>query len=442
MSKHLSIKIDRPFEEELPGQRAINPGAQKDGLSRRSFLATACASLGLVAGFCSGCTPQDDLSGSMPAQNSGKEGLVTLFDSKRKTQTISLVMTGDVLVHEGIWTSGIGEDGKRSYGHLFEHVAPTLQAADIAIVNQETILGGEELGFSGYPCFNGPQEIADAEVAAGVDVALGATDHALDKGIKGIERELEFWRAQHPEVLVPGIADSQEVANAIPLIERNGIKLAILNYTETTNGIPVPAGSSYCVKYLHSSNIAADVAQAREAGANLVIVCPHWGTEYVYTPTGAQREMAQRMLDAGADAIIGTHPHVLEPLELVEAKDGRKIPIFWSLGNFISRQIEAPKTVGGLAHLTIQKNGDACAITACALEPVVMHKDVRDKHKMAAYRLADYSDELASKNYAPATEDFPAFTVEGCHNFVSMVLGPSYKRDAAQLSYEVNALPE
>lgn len=349
-------------------------------------------------------------------------------------------MGGDVLVHRGVWLSGERPDGTRSYDHLFEHVASAFGGADIAIVNQETILGGVGMGLSGFPTFNSPQEIGDAEAAAGIDVALAATNHALDKGFEGIEATLGFWRGRHPEVVVPGIADSKEVADAVPLVTRDGVAVAVLNYTETTNGIPLPVEHPYCVKSLYRSDFAADVARARQAGADIVIACPHWGTEYVYVPGGTQRRLASSLVEAGVDAIIGTHPHVLQPLELLDAPDGRKVPVFWSLGNLISRQLETPRTMGGLATLIVEKVGDACAVTASSLAPTIMHKDRGGGTGMGAYLLADYTDELASRNTVEPTGDFPEFTVEGCHDFAASVLGEGYDRGAALLSREVNRL--
>ena len=140
------------------------------------------------------------------------------------------------------------------------------------------------------------------------------------------------------------------------------------------------------------------------------------------------------------DAIIGTHPHVLQPVELMHRPDGRRVPVFWSLGNLISRQMEAPRTVGGLAGLTVEKIGNVCAITSCSIQPTVMHKTSRSDTGMRVYRLADYSDELAGGNNVETTEDFPSFAVAGCHDFASKVLGVSYDRASSSLLLEVNPL--
>ena len=248
---------------------------------------------------------------------------------------------------------------------------PTIfSGTDIAMVNQETILGGAEHGLFRVSTFNSPQELGDAEVAAGVDVSISATNHALDRGFAGITWALEYWRTKHPEILVPGIADTQDKADEIPMLERNGVKVAILNYTESTNGIPIPSDAPFCVKTLGEADFASDMTRAREAGAEFIVVCPHWGTEYVYKPTEEQIRWASELVEAGADVIIGTHPHVLEPVEVLDGPDGRQVPVFWSLGNYISWQAEKPRMVGGMAKVTLERRGGECRVVDYSLTPL------------------------------------------------------------------------
>ena len=173
-------------------------------LTRRGFLAVSAAGVGVLAG-CTG-TPAASQEGELrPAQT-------LLDDPAPERSEVTILMIGDVLVHEGVWRSGEREDGTRDYEHLFAHVADLVAGADVAIVDQETILGGTGLGLSSYPTFNSPQEIGSAEAAAGFDVVLHANNHALDKGMEGIGAELAFWRSEHPEVAVTGMADSEEAA--------------------------------------------------------------------------------------------------------------------------------------------------------------------------------------------------------------------------------------
>ena len=197
-----------PTMDERPGSALVG------GMTRRRFLATAAAGFGMVVTACAaGCSGLPGEVGSRDFDAAGHASLATIRDSERGAHRISIVMGGDVLAHRGIWMGGERADGTRNYDHLFSAIAPTFKSADIAMVNQETVLGGVEMGLSGFPAFNSPQELGDAEAAAGIDVALAATNHALDKGFEGIEATLRFWRERHPEMLVPGIADSNEAAD-------------------------------------------------------------------------------------------------------------------------------------------------------------------------------------------------------------------------------------
>ncbi len=407
----------------------INDALASPVLSRRAFVSTLLA--GTAAAALSGCGAAAG-SGSNPAQGTVVSQLATVFDGEQETKSITLMMVGDMLIHTSVWTSGQRADGTYNFDHFFTHMADEFSSADISIVNQETILGGTEHGLEDFPCFNSPQELGDAEVAAGVDVALSATNHALDQGFEGIQWDLAYWREKHPEVVVPGIADSQEMADTIPMIEREGIKVALLNYTQHTNSIPLPDGATYCVKKLHLSDLAGDVQRAREAGADFVIAFPHWGTEYVYTADEDQISYAHKFVDAGVDAIIGTHPHVIENVEVWDGTDGKRVPIFWSLGNYVSGQIEKPRMLGGMAKLTLQKSGSTCKVAEYSMTPTVTHRAAGTA--MGVYKLSDYTDDLASQNSIRNASGCSDFTVQYCRDLAAQILGDGYDSEACVLS--------
>lgn len=206
-----------------------------------------------------------------------------------KSTEVSLMMIGDMLIHEGVYKSGLQDDGTYNFDHLFKNILPDVKAADISIVNQETILGGTELGLSGYPAFNSPYEIADAISKAGFNVVLHATNHTLDKGLKGVNNDINYWKNNFPDIKVLGINENEEQYNSIYVYEKDDFKISILNYTYGTNGIPLPSSNPYVVNLLDEDKIRTDVAKAKEL-SDLVIVCPHWGTEYVYTPDSWQKK--------------------------------------------------------------------------------------------------------------------------------------------------------
>ena len=219
------------------------------------------------------------------------------YDAGEKTQTLSvehaaedesevtLIMVGDILLHTPVAKSGVQENGSYDFTALFENVKDEVEEADLALVNQEVIIGGEALGITGYPSFNAPYELGDALAEAGFDVVLHATNHTLDKGKKGLTNCLSFWAEQHPQITVLGINQSQEAQDHnIFVYEQDGIRVAILNYTYGTNGIPMPSGMPYAVNLLEEKKVAADIAAA-ETMSDFIMVCPHWGTEYQLTPS-------------------------------------------------------------------------------------------------------------------------------------------------------------
>lgn len=401
-------------------------------ISRRAF---ACSLLAGAAAL-SGCAPEGLMkSGSDDGRVRIESTLPTVYDSAAPIKTATLMMVGDMLIHTAVWKSGEREDGTYNYDHFFANLSDEFSGADIAMVNQETILGGTEHGLEDFPYFNSPQELGDAEVKAGVDVAISATNHSLDHGYEGICWTLDYWRSKHPEVLAPGIADTEEVARTPNIIERNGIKVGILSYTAFTNGLYPPADKTWCINVLDTCDIPGDVARLREAGADIVVACTHWGVEYVHEPNASQRAWADVLVEAGVDAIIGTHPHVIQPVEVLEDAGGKRIPVFWSLGNYISSQIDKPRMVGGMAKLAFEKTSSGSRVASYSMTPLVTHRawDVT----MSVYRLADYTDKLAEKNVVRLTDGCGDFDVAYCRDLAAQVLGDAYDPEACELRGEL-----
>ena len=290
-----------------------------------------------------------------------------------------------------------------------------IQGADLALVNQEVIIGGAELGVTGYPSFNAPYELGDALAEAGFDVVLHATNHALDKGGRGIVNCLAFWEESYPDMAVLGIHGSEQEQQEIYVYEQDGIKIAILNYTYGTNGIPMPADMPYAVDMLERERVISDLRRAREL-ADFVIVCPHWGTEYTLQETRAQREWAALFAENGADLVLGTHPHVIEPIEWVTgngtdadaggpeaAEDAGKALVYYSLGNFVNwtsgtGEGVANRMVGGMARVTIGRDDAGRAVIRdYAVEPLVCHVE-QGFGGVRVYPLSEYTVELAAEN--------------------------------------------
>ncbi len=307
---------------------------------------------------------------------------------------ITLMAVGDDLVHASVIDSGKRPDGTYNYDHLFTNILGDIKNADVSVINQETVLGGKELRFSGYPRFNSPQEIGDAIVKAGFNVVLHATNHAMDMGEKGMQNSIDYWK-NHKGVTVVGVNETKEESNDVTVIEVKGIKLALLNYTYSLNGLPLPSNRPYMVNMLDEEKIRKDVALAKEK-ADFVIVFPHWGTEYSYDVSSAQKRWTKIFLETGVDLVIGAHPHVIEPIEWLEGEDGHKMLVYYSLGNYVSGQDEYPRMLGGMANITIEcKNGEKPYISDASITPLVTQFE-SDYSNLQVLRLSDYTDQLAS----------------------------------------------
>lgn len=311
---------------------------------------------------------------------------------------VTLVAVGDNLIHNTMITAGQMENGAEDYSSFYKNIKADISAADIAVIDQETILGGSEFEYTGYPVFNTPWAVGEAAIDAGFDIFTCATNHTMDKGFKGIQNECKFFDS-HPEVKHVGSNDSEEDYNSILYYEKNGITFAILNYTYGTNGIPLPNDKPWCVNMMDKEKITADVKKARD-NCDIIVVFPHWGTENSTSISDYQRDYVKLFSDLGVDIVIGGHPHVLQPIEWVDNETtGKKMLVYYSLGNFISHQINLNQLCGGMAKIEIQKNADGVSVTSAKLVPVVSwYKKENDKWTYSVYKLSDYNDEIAGSH--------------------------------------------
>ncbi len=344
----------------------------------------------------------------------------TISENTVSDDTVEIVMVGDVLMHDKVIASGLQEDGSYNYDALFAHVKDKTEGADLALVDQETILGGTELGVSGYPVFNAPQEVGTAEAEAGFDVILHANNHALDKGAEGIANTINFWEENYPWIGYVGINKGVEHQNSILYIERNGIKIAVLNYTYGTNRNEDMEGSHIILNFMDEGLVARQLDEA-EHNADFTIVCPHWGNEYSLTRDSYQEKWTEIFFEHGADLVIGAHPHVIEPVEMI-SKDGKNMLVYYSLGNFVSATSESGDTitnrmVGGMADVVIGRDeNDKVVIQSYDAIPLVCHLGEKE---VTAYFLSDYTEELAASNKIVSQD--PGFSLEKCRNLVKKI---------------------
>jgi poly-gamma-glutamate synthesis protein (capsule biosynthesis protein) len=276
------------------------------------------------------------------------------------TSFLRLLFAGDIMNHQGQTEAAFDPaTGTYAYDSCFAYIRYELAQADVCIANLEVTFGGKP--YTGYPQFSAPDELGTALKNAGVDCFVTANNHCYDRGGRGFRRTLAFLDSlgfEHTGTFT----DSASRAKNHPLfLERNGIRVALLNYTYGTNGIEsIPPN---IVNIIERDLIAADLQKAREGKPDKIIACMHWGVEYETEPGLAEVELAEWMLREGADVIIGSHPHVLQPMERQQGIDSAKTEIVvYSLGNFISNMRIARTDGGALFGLTLKKYGERCDI--------------------------------------------------------------------------------
>ena len=350
---------------------------------------------------------------------------------------VTLIMVGDILLHDQIEEVAQDSEGNYNYDFIFEHMKPDIEAADIAMVNQEVILGGVELGVSGYPAFNAPFEAGDALVAAGFDVVCSATNHALDKGKKGIIKCSEFWKENHPEMKVVGLNGTEDEYENIDIIEKNDIKIAILNYTYGTNGIPLPSDMPYAVDMLDEEKVVKDIKFAEE-NADFTVVCPHWGTEYNLGLDKDQKKWTEIFRENGVDLVIGAHPHVIEPIEMIEDENegitnnhgGGDMLVYYSIGNFVSWTSStgkgvADRSVGGMAKVTITKNPDGEVVVKDHSVKALVSHNRSEKRGVTVYPISEYTEELANENEIRDKDS--SFSKQYCADLCDKIWGEDWE---------------
>lgn len=308
---------------------------------------------------------------------------------KEQKYEISLVMVGDALIHDDIYD--YAKDGNTyDFRKMLTYIKPIVHDYELAYYNQETILGGTEIGLSSYPAFNSPYEVGDVFLDAGFNLVSLATNHTLDRGEKAVINSRNYWNSKVTNdtntILASGSYTSEEEKNTIQIRSANNITYTMLNYTYGTNGIKVPNGKEYLVNIwpVTGSNpttdtnyqnykeiVKNDINKIRDK-VDLLLVAMHWGVEYQTTPNSYQRDMAQYLSSLGVDIIIGTHPHVIEPIEWID-----DTLVIYSLGNFISAHevVNMDNRVGLMSSIDITKTikEDETTITLSNLENELLY---------------------------------------------------------------------
>ncbi len=358
----------------------------------------------LAALLLSGCgnevveKPTDTSSEIVPTSESSDK----LENQNNEEKRVSFIGVGDNLIHNVIFEEAQLADGSFDFKPMFENVADDIESADLAFINQETLIGGDEFGFSGYPAFNTPSDMANNLNELGFDLVNGASNHSLDKGKKGIINTLEIWDRQE-DMVFTGVFDSQEERDAIPVIERDGVTFSFLAYTYGTNGIEPDV--SYRLNYFDEDLITQDIERAKEV-SDFVIVSAHWGDEHMLEPNDFQKDYAQLFADLEVDAVIGTHPHVIQPVEWIEGKNGNQTLVVYSLGNFLSAMSTGTENnmLGGMISFDFVMAEEDKDIKNVKWDATVMqytgikNENTDSRNYFRIYQLDEYTQELASQH--------------------------------------------
>lgn len=332
---------------------------------------------------------------------------------------LTMIAAGDNLMHKTIidkaWRP---EAGTHDFRFLYTEIRDLIQSRDLGVINQETIFISDNALISDYPTFGTPQVMGEALVDTGFDIVLSATNHTWDKGARGVTDTLNYWKTAHPEIKLLGIHESPEAFNSIDYVEKNGIRLALFNYTYGLNGFSIPGSQYYMVNLLgQQSKFLQDVRTA-ESQADMTVCFLHIGEEYHYQPTAYQQGYVHSLIDAGADLVICAHPHVVEPAGYVTTAAGNTGLVFWSCGNFVSAQTKIPRILGGLADVTIVKDASGTRVTDWEFIPTVCHFSGPD---VRVFPLKNYPEELAAVHHVN-TSDAP-LTTEKLWNLWKSITG-------------------
>lgn len=288
--------------------------------------------------------------------------------TKEETE-VSFIAFGDNLIHEPIYRYGLHNDG--NFDFLYENVRELIGRNDVAVINQETPLTDDPAMYGGYPRFGTPVNVGEAIADAGFAIVTCGTNHALDRGASGVSFTKDFFEEQGLVCLGIQAGDEQEY-RPYELVVRNGIRFAMFNYTYGTNGIRIPEENPYMVHLLEEEDkIREEIGVAREE-SDFVIVFVHWGTEYEEEPDAFQEKWAQIFLESGVDVVIGTHPHTLQPCEVLHDEAGHEMLVYYSIGNFVSAQYEQSCVKGGAARFTVSLTKDGYRVTEYSLQPLVI----------------------------------------------------------------------
>ncbi len=360
-----------------------------------------------------------DVDGQAPT-NQVQADTEVVTEEVFKPTSAKLVAVGDNLMHRSCTLSAKNADGTYDFTKHFANMADIFKAADLAVISQDTVLGGIELGATSTETgiFNTAVELADGMADAGINVVLAANNHIMDEGSAGLNTMMSYFSTKYPNITLLGVNNSREAKDEPVYVETNNIKIAMINYSYGSNQTADLDASPYLLNQYDEDWLADILKQAREE-ADFIIAFPFWGEQNSMDYTQEQERQAQFLADNGVDLIIGSYPHVVEPVKWITAENGDRTLVYYSLGNFQSIQNTVENMLGGQANITISKEEDGTHISDYSLDFVVTHYEQRESSEyydiVTTYPLADYTSDLAARHgmSVSGNEEFDLASLQG-----------------------------
>ena len=360
-----------------------------------------------------------DVDGQAPT-NQVQADTEVVTEEVFKPTSAKLVAVGGNLMHRSCTLSAKNADGTYDFTKHFANMADIFKAADLAVISQDTVLGGIELGATSTETgiFNTAVELADGMADAGINVVLAANNHIMDEGSAGLNTMMSYFSTKYPNITLLGVNNSREAKDEPVYVETNNIKIAMINYSYGSNQTADLDASPYLLNQYDEDWLSDILKEAREE-ADFIIAFPFWGEQNSMDYTQEQERQAQFLADNGVDLIIGSYPHVVEPVKWITAENGDRTLVYYSLGNFQSIQNTVENMLGGQANVTISKEEDGTHISDYSLDFVVTHYEQKESSQyydiVTTYPLADYTSDLAARHgmSVSGNEEFNLASLQG-----------------------------
>lgn len=319
--------------------------------------------------------------------------------SKSADSFATITSFGDTLCHKPLFNAAYDKETETyEFSPMFKYVEKYFKDSTIVVGNLESSMAGPERGYSGNPYFNAPEHLATDLKELGVDIMTTANNHTIDKGFSGVTSTLNYLDIAG--IAHTGTARDQKEQNTILFKDLNGIQTAFLSYTYGTNGIPVPEGKDFCVNLIDESLILKHINQAKLAGAELIVVSMHWGVEYQTTENAEQKRLAEFLIQNDVDIILGSHPHVLQPMKMVQvetaAGEKKEGLVIFSQGNFFSNQRDINTRNTAIFNIKVKKSGETDEVTVENVSYVPLYMGIKAPGTKDRYEILDLNEIIRS----------------------------------------------